>query len=51
MGLHKLITDFIHQKELDIRNCREQGCDGAAVMSGKYSSLQKKIQDVAPNAY
>ena len=49
--LHKLITDSIQVKGLDIKNCRGQGYDGAAVMSGKYSGLQKKIQDVAPHAY
>ena len=51
IGLHKRITNSIQQKELDIKNCPGQGCDGAAVMSGKYSSLHKKIQDVAPHAY
>ena len=49
--LHKLITNFIREKRLDIKNCSGQGYDGAAVMSGKYSGLQKKIQDVAPHAY
>ena len=51
IGLHKLITNSIQEKGLDIKNCRGQGYDGAAVMSGKYSGLQKKIQDVAPHAY
>uniref|UniRef100_H2XJG8 TTF-type domain-containing protein n=1 Tax=Ciona intestinalis TaxID=7719 RepID=H2XJG8_CIOIN len=51
IGLHKLITDSIQQKRLDIKKCRGQGYDGAAVMSGKYSGLQKRIQDVAPHAY
>ena len=49
--LHKLITNSIQQKGLDIKNCRRQGYDGAAVISGKYSRLHKKIQDVAPHAY
>ena len=49
--LHKLITNLIQQKGLDIKNCRGQGYDGAAVMSGKYSGLHKKIQDMAPHAY
>ena len=49
--LHKLITNSIQQKGLDIKNCRGQGYDGAAVMSGKYSGLHKKIQDVAPHAF
>ena len=50
IGLHKLITNSIQEKGLDITNCRGQGYDGTAVMSGKYSGLQKKIQDVAPHA-
>ena len=49
--LHKLITNSIQQKGFDIKNCRGQGYDGAAVISGKYSGLHKKIQDVAPHAY
>ena len=51
IGLLKLITNFIQQKGLDIKNCCGQGYDGAAVMSRKYSGLHKKIQDVAPHAY
>ena len=52
IGLRKLIRNFIQQKGLDIKkNCRGQEYDGAAVMSGKYSSLHEKIQDVAPHAY
>ena len=50
-GWHKLITNSIQQKGLDIKNCRGQRYDGDAVMSGKYSGLHKKIQDVAPYAY
>ena len=45
--LHKLITDPIWQKELDMENCCKQGYDGVAVVNRKYSGLQKKIQDVA----
>ena len=48
IGLHKLITNFIQQKGLDIKNCRGQGY---AVTSGKYSGLHKKIQDVVPHTY
>ena len=50
IGLHKSITNSIQQQKLDIKNCREQGFDGAAVISWKYSGLHKKIQDVAPHA-
>ena len=51
IGLHKLITNSIQQKELEIKNCVGQGYNGAAVMSRKYSDLYKKLQDVAPHAY
>ena len=34
IGLHKLITNFIQQKGLDIKYSRRQGYDGIAVMSG-----------------
>ena len=51
IGLHKLITNSIQEKGLDIKNCNGQGYDGAAVMRGKYNGLQKKIKDVAPHAY
>ena len=50
MGLHKLITNSIEQKELDVKNRCGQGYDGVTVMSGKYLGLLKKIQDVAPHA-
>ena len=50
IGLHKLITNFIQQKGLDIKNCRGQGYDGVAMMSGKYSGLHKKIQNMVPHA-
>ena len=42
--LHKLITNSIQQKGLNIQNCRGQGYDGAAGMSGKYFGLHNKIQ-------
>ena len=49
--LHRLVTNSIQQKGLDRKNSRGQGYDGAAVKSGKYSGLRKKIQDVASHAY
>ena len=51
IGLHKLTTNSSQEKGLDTKNCRGQGYDGAAVMSGMYSGFQKKIQDVAPHAF
>ena len=44
------MTNSIQHKGLDT-NCRGQGYAGAAVMSGKYLGLHKKIQEVAPHAY
>ena len=34
IGLHKLITNSIQQKGLNIKNRHKQGYDGAAVTSG-----------------
>ena len=48
--MHKLITNSIQKKGLGIKNCRGQGYDSAAMMSGKYSGLHTKIQDVASHA-
>jgi len=46
----QLITNVILELELDINMCRGQGYNGAAVMKGFYSSLQKRIKDKVPNA-
>ena len=35
---------------LSLKNCRGQGYDGASVMSGVYSGVQKRISDVQPAA-
>lgn len=35
---------------MDISKCKGQGYDGASVMSGIYSRLQKRINDIVPNA-
>ena len=51
IGLPKLIANSVQQQGLDMKNCRGQEYDGAAVISGRYSSLHKKIQGVAPHAY
>ena len=50
IGLHKLLTNSIQQKGLDIKNCLGQGYDGVAMMSRKYSGLHKKIQNVVSHA-
>ena len=61
LGLHAVhdqsaegITDMIYgisnRSGLDIQKCRGQGYDGASVMSGVYSGVQQRIQQVIPNA-
>jgi len=35
---------------LDINKCRGQGYDGASVMSGSFTGVQKRISDIIPNA-
>ena len=43
---HKLITNSIQQKGLDIKNCRGQEYDGPAVISGKYSELRELTYNI-----
>lgn len=45
-----LIYDVLNKCNLDIKKCRGQGYDGAAVMSGVFSGVQKRISDIVPNA-
>lgn len=45
-----LIYDVLNKFNLDIKKCRGQGYDGAAVMSGVFSGVQKRISDIVPNA-
>jgi len=47
----KLLTDVLLKLELDVKKCKGQGYDGAAVMSGIYSGVQKRIRDIVPNAF
>lgn len=46
----QLITDILLKLELDINMCRGQGYNGAAVMSGFYSGVQKRIKDKVSTA-
>lgn len=46
----QLITNVLLELGLDINMCRGQGYDGAAVMKGFYSGLQKRIKDKVPTA-
>jgi hypothetical protein len=45
-----LIYDVLNKCNLDINKCRGQGYDGAAVMSGMFSGVQKRISNIVPNA-
>lgn len=47
----KLLTYVLLKLELDVKKCKGQGYDGAAVMSGIYSGVQKRIRDIVPNAF
>ncbi|XP_033224399.1 uncharacterized protein LOC117177677 [Belonocnema kinseyi] len=52
LGLEKLLTDCLEKMSLDLRKCRGQEYDdGATVLSGSYSGLQKRIKDLAPHAH
>ncbi|XP_025203365.1 zinc finger MYM-type protein 1-like [Melanaphis sacchari] len=46
-----LIYDVLKKYNLDVQNCRGQGYDGAAVMSGVYSGVQQRISSVVSNAH
>jgi len=50
MNYAQLIQDFLHKNYIKIKNCRGQGFDGASVMSGQYSGVQKRINDIVPTA-
>lgn len=45
-----LIISVLKNYNLDINKCRGQGYDGASVMSGGYTGVQKRISDIIPNA-
>lgn len=45
-----LIKNVLSMFNLDLQKCRGQGYDGAAVMSGVYSGVQKRINDIVPSA-
>lgn len=47
-GVEQLLKSVLSQ--IDITKCRGQGYDGASVMSGKLSGVQKRFQDCVPNA-
>ena len=45
-----MILDKIQADDLDISNCSGQAYDNAAVMGGKYSGVQQRIQEINPKA-
>lgn len=49
-GLQQKILDLIQSKGLSLKKCRGQGYDGASVMSGIYSGVQRRILNMEPNA-
>lgn len=46
----ELITAILSKLNIDISKCRGQGYDGASVMSGVYTGVQKRIKDKVPTA-
>lgn len=48
LGIEILLKSIL--SDVDIKKCRGQGYDGASVMSGKLSGVQKRIKDYAANA-
>ncbi|CAH0563156.1 unnamed protein product [Brassicogethes aeneus] len=44
------ILNALDALQLDLKKCRGQGYDGASVMSGIYSGVQRRIKDIEPNA-
>ena len=49
-GISDKTVELIEKKGLSLRMCRGQGYDGASVMSGIYSGVQRRISDKEPNA-
>lgn len=48
-GIEPLLKTSILQ-DVDVKKCIGQGYDGASVMSGKLSGVQKRMQDYVINA-
>jgi len=49
-GHFKSILDILKKYNLDVTKCRLQGYDGASVMSGAKSGVQKRIFDIVPSS-
>jgi len=50
MDYSQLIQDVLHKHDIKIKNSRRQGYDRASVMSGQYSGVQKRINNIVPTA-
>ncbi|VVC42839.1 Ribonuclease H-like domain,Domain of unknown function DUF4371, partial [Cinara cedri] len=50
MDYAHLIQNVLHKHNIKIKNCIGQGYDGASVMSGQYSGVQKRINNIVPTA-
>ena len=49
-SLVKYISDTLSEFQLDSKCIVSQGYDGASVMSGKLSGVQKRLREIAPHA-
>ncbi|XP_025193424.1 zinc finger MYM-type protein 1-like [Melanaphis sacchari] len=49
-SLSKAILKIVSENKLDINRCVAQCYDGASVMSGSFTGVQKRIADIVPQA-
>ena len=49
-GIAEEICQVLTRNKLTLQNCIAQTYDGASVMSGKHTGVQKRIRDIAPKA-
>lgn len=49
-GLVESITDALKQNELQLKDCRAQSYDNAAVMAGRKAGVQQKLLEMNPHA-
>jgi hypothetical protein len=49
-SLDKAILIIVSENKLDINRCVAQCYDGASVMSGSFTGVQKRITDIVPHA-
>lgn len=46
LGLSTQVVDCLQNLGLDLHKCRAQGYDGASVMKGPYTGVQKRLQEI-----